>query len=78
MLDHVIHEAGARGISNLEPTLDDARALPYPDGAFDAAYLVTVLGEVRDQSASLRELHRVPSPTGASWWASWRWATRTS
>jgi ubiquinone/menaquinone biosynthesis C-methylase UbiE len=64
MLDHVMREAGARGISNVEPKLGDARALPYPDAGFDAAYLVTVLGEVPDQAAALRELHRVLKPGG--------------
>ena len=31
---------------------------------FDAAYLVTVLGEVPDQDAALRELRRVLKPKG--------------
>jgi SAM-dependent methyltransferase len=64
MLDHLMREAGARGISNVEPTAGDARALPYPDASFDAAYLVTVLGEVPDQDAALRELYRVLEPGG--------------
>jgi ubiquinone/menaquinone biosynthesis C-methylase UbiE len=48
----------------LEVRRADARELPYPDDAFDGAYLVTVLGEVPDQDAALRELRRVLKPEG--------------
>jgi ubiquinone/menaquinone biosynthesis C-methylase UbiE len=64
MLDHVQYEAEKRGITNIEPTLGDAQALPYEDGSFDAAYLVTTLGEIPDQDAALRELSRVLRPGG--------------
>jgi ubiquinone/menaquinone biosynthesis C-methylase UbiE len=64
MLDHTSRSARAGGIDNIEPRLGDARALPYDDAAFDAAYLVTVLGEVPDQEAALRELRRVVKPGG--------------
>jgi ubiquinone/menaquinone biosynthesis C-methylase UbiE len=64
MLDHTISRARARGLSNVVPTRGDARNLPYDDGAFDAAYLVTVLGEVPDQEAALGELARVLKPGG--------------
>jgi len=64
MLDHVSREAAKRGIANIEPTVGAARRLPYEDGSFDAAYLVTVLGEIPDQEAALRELARVIEPGG--------------
>ena len=64
MLDHVKREADKRGLTNIEPTLGDAQSLPYDDGTFDAAYLVTVLGEIPDQDAALRELARVIRPGG--------------
>ena len=35
-----------------------------PDATFDAAYLVTVLGEIPDPQAALCELRRVLKPTG--------------
>jgi ubiquinone/menaquinone biosynthesis C-methylase UbiE len=38
--------------------------MPYPDGRFDAAYLVAVLGEIPDQAAALGELARVLAPGG--------------
>jgi ubiquinone/menaquinone biosynthesis C-methylase UbiE len=59
MLDHVMSRARERGIENMIPTKGDARALPYPDRYFDAAYLTLVLGEIPDQDAALRELKRV-------------------
>ena len=59
MLDHLMREAQSRGIGNVDPVRGDATALPYPDGSFDRAFLVTVLGEVPDQDAVLRELRRV-------------------
>jgi ubiquinone/menaquinone biosynthesis C-methylase UbiE len=64
MLDHTLRRAREHGIDNITPTLADARELPYPDGSFDGAYLVTVLGEVPDQEAALRELGRVVKPGG--------------
>jgi ubiquinone/menaquinone biosynthesis C-methylase UbiE len=64
MLDHVARRAGERGIGNIDATRGDAQALPYPNGSFDAAYLVAVLGEVPDQDAALRELARVLRPGG--------------
>jgi ubiquinone/menaquinone biosynthesis C-methylase UbiE len=64
MLDHTLRRAGEEGIENIVPTLADARSLPYGDDTFDAAYLVTVLGEIPDQGAALRELRRVVKPSG--------------
>ncbi len=64
MLDHTMRRAAEGGIANITPTLADATRMPYEDGSFDAAYLVTVLGEVPDQDAALRELGRVLKPGG--------------
>jgi len=64
MLDHTMRRAEERGVSNLTPTLADATAMPYEDESFDAAFLVTVLGEVPDQDAALLELARVLKPGG--------------
>jgi ubiquinone/menaquinone biosynthesis C-methylase UbiE len=64
MLDHTLRRAREQGIGNITPTLADARSLPFGDGTFDAAYLVTVLGEIPDQGAALRELRRVVKPSG--------------
>ena len=64
MLDHTLRRAAEQGIENIEPVRADAREMPYPDDSFDAAYLVTVLGEIPDQGAALRELRRVVKPGG--------------
>ena len=64
MLDHTMRAAAERDLTNITPTQGDARTLPYEDDSFDAAYLVTVLGEIPDQDAALRELRRVLRPGG--------------
>lgn len=64
MLDHTMHRAGERGLDNITPTQGDATALTYEDGSFDGAHLTTVLGEIPDQDAALRELARVLKPGG--------------
>jgi ubiquinone/menaquinone biosynthesis C-methylase UbiE len=64
MVDHTLRRAGAEEISNIEGVCADARGMPYGDDSFDAAYLVTVLGEIPDQAAALRELRRVVKPGG--------------
>jgi ubiquinone/menaquinone biosynthesis C-methylase UbiE len=64
MLDHTMRRAGERGIANIQPRQGDARELPYDDATFDAAYLVTVLGEIPDQERALKELRRVIKPDG--------------
>ncbi len=64
MLDHTLRRAQEHGIDNITPSRADAREMPYPDDSFDGAYLVTVLGEIPDQDAALRELRRVVKPGG--------------
>jgi len=64
MLDHTTRAAAERGLDNVHSTQGDARRLPYDDATFDAAFLVTVLGEVPDQAAALAELRRVLKPGG--------------
>jgi SAM-dependent methyltransferase len=64
MLDHTMRRAAERGIENIKPRQGDARDLPYGDNGFDAAFLVTVFGEIPDADAALRELRRVVRPGG--------------
>jgi ubiquinone/menaquinone biosynthesis C-methylase UbiE len=64
MLDALIQRARSRGIGGIRPTQGDGRRLPYGDESFDGAYLITVLGEIPDQDAALRELTRVLKPGG--------------
>jgi ubiquinone/menaquinone biosynthesis C-methylase UbiE len=64
MLAELKRRAHARGLSNLVPVQGDAQQLPFPDAAFDAAFLVATLGEVPDRDRALRELRRVLKPGG--------------
>jgi protein-L-isoaspartate O-methyltransferase len=64
MLDHTMRRAAEAGLTNVTPNQSDATSMPYEDGTFDAAYLTTVLGEIPDQDAALRELARVLKPGG--------------
>ena len=64
MLDHTLRRAASEDVANIAGERGDAREMPYPDETFDAAYLVTVLGEIPDQDAALREMRRVVKPTG--------------
>ena len=64
MLDHTTRRARERGLENIVPTQGDATSLPYEHASFDAAFLVTVLGEIPDQDAALSDLARVLRPQG--------------
>ena len=64
MLRALTRRASEAGIRNLAARVGDAQRLPYPDARFDAAYLVSVLGEIPDAPAALRELFRVLKPEG--------------
>ncbi|HEY8082454.1 MAG TPA: class I SAM-dependent methyltransferase [Solirubrobacterales bacterium] len=63
-LDHVMRGAAERSLANVIPTRGDATALPYEDDSMDAVVLTAVLGEIPDQAAALREIHRILKPTG--------------
>jgi ubiquinone/menaquinone biosynthesis C-methylase UbiE len=61
-LDHTMRRARDRGLTNVNPTRGDAQELPYDTDRFDAAVLVSVLGEIPDQGKALGELRRVLKP----------------
>ena len=62
MLDDLMRRAARAGLSNIVARHGDAQRLPYPDSTFDAAYLISVLGEIPDSPLALRELRRVLKP----------------
>lgn len=64
MLDDLRQRRAALGIDNVKETRGDASQLPYPDAAFDAAFLVATLGEIPDKAGALREIRRVLKPGG--------------
>jgi len=63
-LDHTMARATERGLKNVIPTQGDATNLTYAHDSFDAVVLTTVLGEIPDQDAALREIARVLKPEG--------------
>ena len=64
MLDHTMARVAERGLANVVATQGDAQALPFDDSSVDAVVLITVLGEIPDQDAALREIARVLRPGG--------------
>jgi ubiquinone/menaquinone biosynthesis C-methylase UbiE len=64
MLDIAERRLTRRGLSNYERHQGDAKALPFADASFDAAFLVTVLGEVGDAARALAEAARALKPGG--------------
>ena len=64
MLRHTLRSARRLRTRNLVAACGSVEALPYRDEVFDGAFLVTVLGEVNDPAAALRELFRVIRPGG--------------
>lgn len=63
-LDIVGRRASERGLDNVVGWHGDAQDLLFEADRFDGAFLVTVLGEIPDQDAALRELARVVRPGG--------------
>jgi len=64
MLDHTVRRAREGGLWHVNPTLGDAQELGFEDSSFDAGILITVLGEIPDQDAALRQIARVLKPGG--------------
>jgi ubiquinone/menaquinone biosynthesis C-methylase UbiE len=59
MLDIAEERLKKRKLRNYTRRQGDAKALPFADVSFDIAFMVTVLGEVGDVDAALREAARV-------------------
>ena len=64
MLDHTLRVAAEQNVSNIVATRGDARRLPYDENTFDAAFMMTALGEISNQEAALGELRRVLRANG--------------
>lgn len=74
MLDATVGRAERNGITNIVPVHADAsERLPYEDDAFDAAFVMGVLGEIPDRERALAELHRTLKPGGRPSWEKWSW-----
>ncbi|WP_405167760.1 class I SAM-dependent methyltransferase [Nocardia sp. NBC_01499] len=65
MLDKARRKLDAAGCVNVGFHSGDAGAgLPFPDNSLDVAFLATVIGEVPDKPACVRDLARVLKPGG--------------
>jgi ubiquinone/menaquinone biosynthesis C-methylase UbiE len=65
MLDRLRRQAAAARLTNIEARLGDiATDTSLPAASFDRAWLVTVLGEIPDHAAALRNIYRVLKPGG--------------
>jgi ubiquinone/menaquinone biosynthesis C-methylase UbiE len=64
MLEQLERRLAARGVRNVDLLLAGLGDGRLPAGSFDVAFLVTVLGEIRDAPAALREIHRALRPGG--------------
>jgi len=64
MLRMLAGRLGEASVRNACPLAGDARSLPLAAASVDAAFLVTVLGEIPDRPQALAELRRVLKPGG--------------
>lgn len=64
MIERVRQRAQVEGITNLEAKVADVYNLPFPDGMFDAIYMITVISEIPEPERALQEFYRVLSPSG--------------
>lgn len=64
MIDIAARRLRARGLTNFDAAQGSAEALPFADSKFNVVFMVTVLGEIQDRAAVLREVARVLAPGG--------------
>lgn len=64
MLETLGERMAGKGLTNLELVLAGLGDGKLPTNEFDVALLVTVLGEIPDKPAALREIHRSLRPGG--------------
>lgn len=64
MIARVRHRIEAEGLRNIDARVADVYALPFAAGTFDAAYMITVIGEIPEPVRAMREIHRQLKPGG--------------
>lgn len=57
MITRLRERAWRAGVDNLRGVVGDAAAAPFPPESFDLIYLCTVLGEIPDRGAALKQCH---------------------
>ena len=64
MMSRLNERVASLGIDNIDTVLAGAGDGKVPSNAFDRVFLVTVLGEIVDQTAAMREIHEGLKPGG--------------
>jgi ubiquinone/menaquinone biosynthesis C-methylase UbiE len=64
VIERVKRRIREEGIKNVDARVADVCDLPFPDGTFDAVYLIAVVGEIPDPLKAMKEFYRVLSRTG--------------
>lgn len=64
MLERLKTRAAQAGVSNLTAILGDAAQPHFPAESFEVVYLCTVLGEIPDREAALRQAYAALKPDG--------------
>jgi len=64
MLEMAAKRLEKYGLANFTTVTGMAESLPFSEGAFDVVLMVTVLGEVPDRAAAVKEVARVLRPGG--------------
>ena len=59
MLDYAKKRVDKRKLTNVSYSLCNGHTFPFPDSYFDRIFMVTVIGEVDNQEAYLREFLRI-------------------
>jgi ubiquinone/menaquinone biosynthesis C-methylase UbiE len=64
MLERLQKRTDAAGLKNVRPVPGGIGQVEIESDSFDRALLVTVLGEIPDREAALREIYRILKPGG--------------
>ncbi len=64
MIERAARRAQAAGVINLDARVANVYDLPFEDAHFDAAYMITVIGEIPEPERAMREFFRVLKPGG--------------
>jgi len=64
MLEKSANKLKAAGIANFTTIHSDGKSIPFEDKAFDAIFLVTVFGEIKERESFLLEAYRVLTANG--------------
>jgi ubiquinone/menaquinone biosynthesis C-methylase UbiE len=64
MLDYAKRRLTRKNINNVEFHLCNGTSLPFPEEFFDVIFMVTVLGEIENKEAYIKEFNSILRPNG--------------